>query len=124
MGQHHPIDRRWINGRVVPVSLLELVRTLKQTAVHQQSLTFRFHQIFRACDGAGCAEKSDFRHGARILSRYSQKSFAILQQAPDPLVYPRPTCALTAERLTGSRTCLTLTDSSSTAQPARPHEDF
>ena len=35
MRQHHPIDRRGINGRVVPVSLLELVRTLKQAAVHQ-----------------------------------------------------------------------------------------
>ena len=41
--QHHPVDGRRINGRLVPVALLELVRALKQAAVHQQSLAFRFH---------------------------------------------------------------------------------
>ena len=43
VGQQHPINRRWVDGQVVPVSLLQLLGAFEQSAIDQQSLAFRFH---------------------------------------------------------------------------------
>ena len=42
-------------GQLVPIALREFLRALKKAAIDQQSLAFRFDQIFRACYRAGRA---------------------------------------------------------------------
>jgi hypothetical protein len=62
--QQHPINRGRVDGQLVPIALLQLFRTFEKAAIDQQLLAFRFDQIFRAGDGAGSAEKSNFGNGA------------------------------------------------------------
>src|SRR5271169_2376603 len=67
VGQQHPIDRRGIHGQRFPISLAEIVVSLKEAAIDQQFLAFRFQEVFRTCNRAGSAEESYFGHKRHIL---------------------------------------------------------
>jgi len=67
VGQHAPVDRRRLFRQRIPVPQPQLLETLKQSAIHQQPLAFRFDQILRSRYGPGRAKKSEFGHRADIL---------------------------------------------------------
>ncbi len=65
--QHAPINRFRVNGKWIPIAILQFAISLKKSAVHQKPFAFRFHQVLRAGDTPGGAQKSEFGHRRGIL---------------------------------------------------------
>src|SRR6516164_9144111 len=65
--QHQVINRLRIDRQRIPVPLLQVIRALKQSAIHQQLLARRFHQIFRSRYTPSRAQKCQFCHDVCIL---------------------------------------------------------
>ena len=59
MAQYHGVDLVRRDGQRVPVALAQLFVALKQAAIDQHAVAVVAHQIFRASDGAGAAQKGD-----------------------------------------------------------------
>src|SRR6266849_11212317 len=67
VGKHEIVNRFWIRRQGLVVAVLELLRTLKDSAIHQQPLARRFHKISRARNATCRAKKSEFCHRPAIL---------------------------------------------------------
>src|SRR5271170_6461090 len=63
MGQNEVVDCLRVNWKWVPVSVFQVVGSLKEAAIHQQLFPRRLYQIFRTRYTARCTQKRKFRHG-------------------------------------------------------------
>ncbi len=61
------VERFGIDGKRIPVAILEVAGALEKAAIDEQALASGLDEIFGTGDAASSAKKGEFRHGGGIL---------------------------------------------------------
>jgi len=56
------LNRRWNNGKRLPVAFSQLLLALKEAAVDHEALACGLHDILGSCYRSGCTEKLNCGH--------------------------------------------------------------
>src|SRR5260370_28838608 len=56
------VDRLGVNGQRLVVAVLQFLRALENSTVHQQPFAGRFDEVFRTRNASSRAQKSEFCH--------------------------------------------------------------
>jgi hypothetical protein len=72
VGQHHPLQRRWLEGERRPIPEPQFLQSLEHAAIDEQAIVADLEQESRAGDRAGTAVETETNHARPLWSSLSR----------------------------------------------------